>query len=68
MKKSALEYYKKCGLSERQIRVMEYVNIHGSITVKEYSQIVTEVKEKTLRDYLNDIVKKGLLKKVADKY
>lgn len=66
MRKSLDIYYKKLGLTGRQIKAMNYVNLNNKITVKDFSQIVTEVKERTLRNDLNNLVKKGLLKKIGE--
>lgn len=54
-------------LNERQQKALEYIAEHGSITNREYQQLVPDVSPETLRRDLADLVERGLLLKVGDK-
>lgn len=54
-------------MNERQIKAMQYVQSHGSISNREYRQLCTHVGAETLRLDLVDLVSKGLLLKIGDK-
>ncbi len=54
-------------MNERQLRAMQYVREHGSITNREYRAICPDVSAETLRLDLVDLVERGLLLKVGAK-
>ncbi len=54
-------------MNERQIKAMQYIQTHGSITNREYRQLCPHVGAETLRLDLVDLVTKGLLLKIGDK-
>ncbi|MBC7251555.1 MAG: putative DNA binding domain-containing protein [Anaerolineae bacterium] len=54
-------------MNERQLRAMQYVREHGSITNREYRAICPDVSAETLRLDLADLVERGLLLKVGAK-
>ncbi len=54
-------------MNERQIKAMQYIQSHGSITNREYRQLCPHVGAETLRLDLVDLVTKGLLLKIGDK-
>jgi len=55
---------RKLGLNERQIKAIEYVEKKGSITNKEYQELVGVPRRTATRD-LTDLVKKGIFKLVG---
>ena len=54
-------------MNERQLRAMQYVREHGSITNREYRTLCPDVSAETLRLDLVDLVERGLLLKVGAK-
>ena len=54
-------------MNERQLKAMQYVQAHGSITNRDYRQLCTHVGAETLRLDLVDLVNKKLLLKIGDK-
>jgi ATP-dependent DNA helicase RecG len=60
----AKEELRKLGLSERQIKAVEYVEKKGSITNREYQELVGAPRRTATRD-LTDLVKKGIFKLVG---
>jgi ATP-dependent DNA helicase RecG len=54
-------------MNERQIKAMQYIQTHGSITNREYRELCPHVGAETLRLDLVDLVGKGLLLKIGDK-
>jgi ATP-dependent DNA helicase RecG len=60
----AKEELRKLGLNERQIKAVEYVIKHGSITNKEYQQINKVAKRTASRD-LRELVEKGVFKAIG---
>lgn len=61
------EKLKELGLNERQIRVMDYLKFHSSISTSEYSKIIPDVTKMTLRRDLTDLIDKKLIKAVGNK-
>lgn len=53
------------GLNERQIKAMAHVSKTGSISIKEYSELVPEKSRGTLKRDLSDLVDKGLVKPIG---
>jgi ATP-dependent DNA helicase RecG len=60
----AKEELRKLGLNERQIKAVEYVEKKGSITNKEYQELVGAPRRTATRD-LTDLVRKGIFKLVG---
>lgn len=58
---------KEMGLNERQIKAMIYLSKKGSISTKEYAEIIPEKSIGTLRRDLVDLVEKKFVKKVGPK-
>ena len=58
---------KDFGLNEYQIKAVLYVKEHGSLRMAEYSKLIPEVKERTLRRYLSELVDEGILIAVGEK-
>lgn len=56
----------KLGLNTRQIKAVQYVKEKGRITNKEYQKI-NEISDRTSSRDLEDLVAKGVLKRVGDK-
>ena len=54
-------------MNERQLKAMQYVQSHGSISNGDYRQLCTHVGAETLRLDLVDLVNKKLLLKIGDK-
>lgn len=54
-------------MNERQLKAMQYVQAHGSISNRDYRQLCTHVGAETLRLDLVDLVNKKLLLKIGDK-
>ncbi|RME51759.1 MAG: transcriptional regulator [Caldilineae bacterium] len=54
-------------MNDRQIKAMQYVQAHGSITNRAYRELCPHVGAETLRLDLVDLVEKGLLLKIGDK-
>lgn len=54
---------RQIALSERQIKLMEYLKNQESITVKQACQIIPDVSEDTIWRDLKDLIKKGIVKK-----
>lgn len=59
------EMLKKMGLNERQIKAMFYISSNGSISIKEYLELVPEKSRGTLGRDLSDLVDKELVKPVG---
>lgn len=66
-KKLSEENLKEKGLNDRQIKAMLYVYEKGVITLSDYSNIAPEVKDRTLRRDLKELVTKKFLKPVGEK-
>jgi ATP-dependent DNA helicase RecG len=60
----AKEELRKLGLSERQIKAVEYVEKKGSITNREY-RLLNEVSRQTSTRELSDLVKKGIFIRIG---
>jgi ATP-dependent DNA helicase RecG len=56
------EYLERLGLSERQLRAVEYVRAKGRITNREYVELVRISRATAARD-LSDLVQKGVLRR-----
>lgn len=54
------EFLKESNLSERQLKVINYIKEHGKITNTEY-QAITNVSKRTATRELNELKEKGLL-------
>ena len=54
-------------LNNRQIRAMQYVREHGSITNREYRTLCPDVSPETIRLDLSDLVERGQLLKIGSK-
>jgi ATP-dependent DNA helicase RecG len=54
-------------MNERQIRALNYIREHGSITNREYQQLCPDVSAETLRIDLADLVNRGVLLRVGAK-
>ncbi len=54
-------------MNERQIKAMQYVQAHGTITNRDYRDLCPHVSAETLRLDLADLVEKGILLKIGDK-
>jgi len=54
-------------MNERQLKAMQYVQEHETITNREYRELCPHVGAETLRLDLVDLVNKGILLKVGDK-
>lgn len=54
---------KQIALSERQIRLMEYLNQHGLIKMPQAARILPMVSEDTILRDLKDLMKKGIIKR-----
>lgn len=54
---------KQIALSERQIKLIEYMNEHEALFMRDAKEIVTNVSEDTLLRDLTDLMKKKLVKK-----
>ena len=60
------EHLEKLGLSERKLKVIEFLKEKGSITNKEYQSLGGITDRTALRD-LDDLVSKGLIRKQGKK-
>lgn len=56
---------REMGLNQRQIKAMTYISEKGSISIKEYSEMIPEKSRSTLKRDLSDLVDKNLLKPVG---
>ncbi len=54
-------------LNNRQMRAMQYVREHGSVTNREYRTLCPDVSAETVRLDLSDLVEQGLLLKIGSK-
>ena len=54
-------------MNERQVRALNYMREHGSITNREYQQLCPDVSAETLRIDLADLVHRGVLLRVGAK-
>ena len=54
-------------LNARQLRSMQYVREHGSVTNREYRTLCPDVSAETIRLDLSDLVEQGLLLKIGSK-
>jgi ATP-dependent DNA helicase RecG len=54
-------------MNERQIKALEHLQRHGSITNRDYRDLCPHVGAETLRLDLADLVSKGVLLKIGDK-
>ncbi|HXF63362.1 MAG TPA: ATP-binding protein [Caldilineaceae bacterium] len=54
-------------MNDRQIKAVEYLQRHGSITNRDYRDLCPHVGAETLRLDLADLVSKGILLKIGDK-
>ena len=54
-------------MNERQLKAVQFVQAHGSITNRDYRRLCTHVGAETLRLDLVDLVNKKLLLKIGDK-
>ncbi len=54
-------------MNERQVRALNYIREHGSITNREYQQLCPDVSAETLRIDLADLVNRGVLLRVGAK-
>jgi Fic family protein len=50
-------------LTERQMKLIEYISDHGSVVMQELRRILTMVSEDTILRDLRDLVDKGIIKK-----
>lgn len=56
---------RQIALSERQIKVVEYLKIHDRIIMKEAKKLIPKLSEDTILRDLKDLIKKGIVKKVG---
>ncbi|RLF39801.1 MAG: hypothetical protein DRN21_03115 [Thermoplasmata archaeon] len=61
------EDIEKFGLNEKQRKAIEFVKQHGKITLGEFKKLYPDVAERTLRKYLEDLVKLELIKAIGEK-
>lgn len=54
-------------MNERQIKALNYVHQHGSITNREYRELCPHVSAETIRLDLADLAERGILLKIGDK-
>jgi ATP-dependent DNA helicase RecG len=54
-------------MTERQLKAIQYVEQHKSITNREYRELCPNVTAETLRLDLSDLVERGILLKMGDK-
>jgi len=58
---------RKMGLNERQIEMVKYMKEHKTVSLSSFKDIVSGVSEKTLYRDLQELVGRGLLKKIGEK-
>jgi len=58
---------RKMGLNERQIEMVKYMKEHKTVSLSSFKDIVSGVSEKTLYRDLQELVDRGLLKKIGEK-
>jgi len=61
------ENLKKMGLNERQIKIIKYIKEHKSVSLSVFKDMIPDVSEKTLYRDLQELVNRGLLKKIGKK-
>ena len=54
---------KQVALSERQMRLVEYVSDRGSVAMRELRDVLKMVSEDTILRDLRDLMEKGIIKK-----
>jgi Fic family protein len=54
---------RQIALTERQIRLVEYLKIHDKLKMRQAKKIITKVSEDTILRDLKDLIKKGIVKK-----
>lgn len=59
------EMLKEIGLNERQIKAMSHISKKGSISIKEYLELIPEKSRGTLKRDLSDLVDRKLVKPVG---
>lgn len=57
------KFGEQIALTERQMRLMEYISDQGSATMIDLKKIITMVSEDTILRDLTDLIKKGIIKK-----
>ena len=57
------KFGRQIALSERQIKLVEYMRAHDELYMKDAKQLITNVSEDTILRDLKDLIKKGLVKK-----
>ena len=57
------KFGRQIALSERQIKLVEYMRVHEELYMKDAKQLISQVSEDTLLRDLKDLIKKGLVKK-----
>ncbi len=58
---------RKMGLNKRQIEMVKYMKKHKTVSLSSFKDIVSGVSEKTLYRDLQELVDRGLLKKIGEK-
>lgn len=61
------EILKDSGFNENQIKAVLYIKEHGSLKMGDYSKLIPEVQQRTLRRYLSELVDKNVLMAVGEK-
>ena len=61
------ERLREMGLNERQVKAVLWVKERGQIALSAFKSLVPEVSEKTLYRDLQDLVGKGILKRIGEK-
>ena len=56
---------RQIALSERQIKLVEYLKINERILMKDAKHVLTNISEDTILRDLKDLIKKGIVKKAG---
>lgn len=56
---------RQIALSERQVKLVEYLKIHNRLLMKEAKSLIPKVSEDTILRDLKDLIKKGIVKKTG---
>ena len=62
-----LHYIGTLSLSDRQIKLIDYIKKNKSITLSSYKALIKNVSEKTLYRDIQDLVSKNILKEIGEK-
>ena len=61
------ENLRSMGLNERQIEMVKYIKEHKTVSLSSFKDIISGVSEKTLYRDIQELVDRGLLKKIGEK-